>query len=469
MNNFNLEKDDIDLSLEQIQDLVNRLFCEPLNVAKVFGSRKLDDACQEIGRRNLLGIHNHGNSFTKSDVAVYIASKLQASGGHTAALLDVIRLSPHSPSVVIVTDTCGRTNRDVAEDKFRSLNNVSLEFVPHGNLLSKLSWLQKRLLEIGPNTVWLFNHHQDSVAIAAVQPNLGYRVKFYHHGDDRLCLGVYLKYAEHYDPLLAVFHNCRDVLGINGNRYLPLVVSDQGRRSDEPRLSNRAGLVTCTVGRFNKVEIDYPIRYVDVVPHILATTGGTHVHIGRLTPIALWRIRRGLRKAGVSSYSFMYIPHVPSVWQALHEYDVDVYIASFPYGGGRTLVEVMGAGIPAVVHRHCSNRMIGGFDMAYDEAITWRDPEELYAFLRGADRERLEAHGRLARDWYEKYHHDDIAREALSTSDWVLGMPRLRADYCPDSLMDAWQTSREVTLSGFFYRKIFRNYRHWASVLGRYI
>ena len=41
---------------------------------------------------------------------------------------------------------------------------------------------------------------------------------------------------------------------------------------------------------------------------------------------------------------FIYMPWVPSVWKTLHDCRVDLYIASFPYGGGLTLIEAMGAG-----------------------------------------------------------------------------------------------------------------------------
>lgn len=468
MINFRIEKENLNSALWRTQRLVDHLFCEPINVAKIFGSLWLDSLCQDIGRLNLLKIKKNNSNFQKSGLTVYIASKLQASGGHTAALVDVIRLSPPSPSIVIVTETCGRTNRADVAQRFRTLPSVSVEYVPRGNHLSKLTWLQQRLIELGPDTVWLFNHHQDSVAIAAVQPDMGYGLKFYHHGDDRLCLGVYLDYAEHFDPLPAAFHNCRDVLGIKDNRYLPLAVSDQDERPEDFHFANSPGLVTCTAGGFNKVEVDYFIRYVDVVPKILLTTGGRHIHIGRLTPLALWRIRNGLRKIGIAADSFVYIPYVPSVWRTLHEYKVDVYVASFPYGGGRTLVEVMGAGMPAVIHSHCTNRMIGGFDMAYEGAMTWRDPEDLYAFLESADGKLLEQQGQLARSWYEKYHRDEIVQDALSRSGNALDAPKLRSGYLPDPLMEAWQTSCEVTFGGVLNRTIWRNYRLWISFLGRY-
>jgi len=296
-----------DEALALIEKVVDRIFCEPLNAGRVFGSHDLDRFCQAIGAATLERLKaarrrlsvNDGSAATSGNVVVYLVSKLQLSGGHTAALIDTIRLSPPSHVVVIVTGTCGRTNRKAVTRKFEGLQDVSIEFVPLGTRLAKLEWIQRKLAELGPSMVWLFNHHQDSVAIAAVQPEQGYRVRFYHHGDHHLCLGVYLEYAEHIDPHPMGYYNCRENLGILKNRYLPLVARDLGDRVP-PAQAEADGLVTCTVGSFNKLEVPYFVQYTDMVPAILQVTGGRHIHFGRLTPIALWRIYRGLKKLGIA-------------------------------------------------------------------------------------------------------------------------------------------------------------------------
>jgi len=163
------------------------------------------------------------------------------------------------------------------------------------------------------------------------------------------------------------------------------------------------------------------------------------------------------------------VPYVPSVWRALHEYAVDLYVASFPYGGGRTLVEVMGAGVPAVLHSNCGNRMLGGVDMAYKGAFVWRYPEELLVYLRHVDRAALEREGRLARLWYETYHQEKIVQHLLHDDRLNLDVPPLRDDYRPDLLMMALQTCGEVTMRGALNRLLWRYLRQWKSLLGRWM
>lgn len=466
-----------DEALAWIEEVVDRIFCEPLNVGRAFGSPELDRLCQAIGAASLerLGTAmqhlavNDDSEAGPNDVVVYLVSKLQPSGGHTAALIDIIRLSPQSRAIVIVTGTCGRTDRGALKRKFESLQDVALEYAPPGSRLAKLEWIQRRLAALAPHTVWLFNHHQDSVTIAAIQPEQGYRVRFYHHGDHHLCLGVHLGYAEHIDPHPMGYHNCRENIGIRNNRYLPLVAPDLGDRAPGPCLPEAGGLVTCTAGGFNKLEVPYFVRYTDIVPAMLQATGGRHIHLGKLTPLALRRIRRGLGRYGIAQEAFVNVPYVPSVWRALHEFAVDLYVASFPYGGGRTLVEAIGAGVPVVLHSHCANRMLGGIDMAYEGAFIWRDPEELLAYLRTVDRAALEREGQLARRWYEAYHREEIMQRFLDNSQSDLDVPALREDYRPDALMLALQTSREVTMRGVLNRLLWRYYRRLQALLGRWM
>lgn len=465
INWLRIAQQDPGICLAKVEKLVDYLFCEPLTVGKIYGSRDLDAVCQQVGRRNLERLGLVAPPAGNPEVAVYIASKLQASGGHTAALLDTIRLSPKRRSIVVVTGVCGKTKRSAVSQRFSGIPNTELVYAPAGGHLAKLSWLQTFLHDVAPAIVWLFNHHQDSVAVAAVQPDRGYRLNFYHHGDDRLCLGVCLSFGTHFDTSPILFHHCRNVVQVEGNRYLPLVVADQRETPRPKRCSSE--LVTCTAAGFNKVEVDYFVQYVDIIPRLLRITRGRHIHIGRLSPLARWRLRREMRREGVPLESFSYIPYVPSVWRALQDHEVDLYLASFPYGGGRTLVEVMGAGVPAIVHRHIADRMIGGLDMIYDGAPTWREPDELYELVRNIDRTFLVEQGLMARAWYEKYHRDTIVAESIANPNAPLDVPQLKPNYMPDTLLHAWQTAREVCFTGILKRSLCRIYRRAKAVVGR--
>jgi hypothetical protein len=156
------------------------------------------------------------------------------------------------------------------------------------------------------------------------------------------------------------------------------------------------------------------------------------------------------------------------VWCALHDFTVDVYLASFPYGGGRTLVEAMGAGVPTVLHSHVTNRMLGGFDMAYEGAFVWRQPEELLDYLQKIDSRILKAQSREARRWYERYHREEALSQTLRHSIPQFDVPPLRAQYQPNIFMLALQTADACTLRGILFRLFWRTYRRWRGLLGRF-
>jgi hypothetical protein len=458
----------LDSALRLIQRVVDQIYCEPINTARIFGSRFLDDYCQKIGAVNwqrisgdlpprFTGGERHQNT------VVFVASRLYATGGHTAVLADIIRLGPVARSIVLITGTVGKTDLAAVQRRFADMPQVSLICAPRGTSLEKLDWLQRQFLELMPKTVWLFNHEQDSVAIAAVQPGADYQLCYYHHGDHHLCLGVFLTYADHIDPHPMGFHNCRENLGIQDNRYLPLVIKDQGKLTIEKTSSLGTGLITCTATNPNKVEAPYFIRYADVVPKLLHTTQGKHVHIGPLSPLTRLRIRHGMHDLGTPMDRFIYVPYVPSVWRALHEYQVDLYVASFPIGGARTLIEAMGAGIAVALHLHTHSRLLSTFDMAFEGVYLWREPEQLYKILREANAETLKPIGENARRKYEEFYREEVLALALNDWEQPLPPPMLLEGYTSDKFQQALDISGQYSLVGLMNRISCRILRRWKS------
>lgn len=458
---------DLDSALRLIHRTVDQIFCEPINTARIFGSKLLDGYCQKIGainwrriRDNPKTTHDGGES---GNTVAYVVSRLYAFGGHTPILADIIRLGPSAKSIVLITGTVGKTNITAIQHRFEGLARVSFECAPRSTHLEKLDWLQRKLLELSPSTVWLFNHVQDSVAVAAVQPDAGYRLRYYHHGDHQLCLGVYLGYADHIDPHPMGYHNCRDNLGIQGNRYLPLTIKDQGERPAEKERTFDTRLITCTAASRNKIESPYFIHYADVVPEMLYASGGKHIHIGPLSPLTLWRIRRAMRKLEVPESCFVHIPYVRSVWQALHKHQVDLYVASFPYGGGRTLVEAMGAGVAVAIHLHCHSRLLSSFDMAFEGALLWRNPQELYNYVQQTDAETLKQQGHAARKKYQECYREETLATALADWEQPLLPPSLLKGFAPDKLQQALDITNQFSCIGVLRRIFCRAVRRWKS------
>jgi glycosyltransferase involved in cell wall biosynthesis len=463
-----LSQGKVNVALRLIHDFVERIVTEPLCVSQVFGSRDLDQLCLRIGRQNLSSLCVRQEVpwplRTSRSRIVYVVSRLQRSGGHSRLVQDFIRAQPDKDHLILSTGVGGPSDEDYLSKMYADNDSVCFLAAPHTDLQSRLTWMQSMLAGSQPEHVHLLNHHQDSVAVAALVPELGLKGTFLHHGDHHLCLGVYMGHLTHVDLHPMGYHYCRDELGVD-NRYLPLTFEDKYFVPVQTGFASGGCLTTATAARFNKVEIPYYISYLDTIPRVLKVTGGRHIHIGKLTPWALRRMRTQMRKNGVPEDSLIYIEWTPSVWKSLQEHAVDVYIASFPNGGGVTLIEAMGAGVPVIMHQHMHSRVLSGLELAYPEAFRWADSEVLLSHLAAIEPERLEREKRLSRQRYETFHRPEILRAYLHDPDLMqLPIPPLMSEFKPR--YDEWAAWAEsqLSFSRLAYRFAYRTWRRLRSV-----
>ncbi len=466
-----LDEGSIDSALRIAHDFVERVVTEPLFTSQVFASKSLDDLCLRIGRVNLESFvgkqraplqfsHSHG----RPRVA-YIVSRLQRSGGHLRLILDFIRSQPEKDHFVFSTGVAGPSDKFFFEQSLQGAATVFFFVAPRGDFAARLTWLQNSLLGCAPEHIFLFNHHQDSVAVAALPPELGFPGSFCHHGDHHLCLGVHLDHLTHIDFHPMGFHYCRNELGVE-SQYLPLTFEDKGVLREKIGFAEKPGVTSATVARSNKVEIPYYVNYVDLIPQVIKVTGGRHVHIGKLTPWAIRRMRSNMDALGIPQDRLVYIDWTSSVWESLQKFNVDVYIASFPYGAGLTLIEVMGAGIPVIMHRHVYSRVLSGLELAYPEAFNWDDPDRLLDHLANLNCDDLRHEGGVARMWYETYHRPEILKLFLSApSEFQLPVPSLVSNFRQRS--DEWAAWAEAQMNvpRMLYRSLYRLGRRLRTYL----
>jgi len=402
-----IEQGQLNIALEMVQKFVECVLDDPYATATVFGSKRLDSLCLAIGQA--LGSEKELSALPEEapeksgKYVVTIATDFAGYGGHTLVAEDAIRAQPGKIHIALVTDLFNRADINYLAGRFHTI--AELRLAPRGNAKKKLEWLAKQLADIKPSRIFLFNHHQDAVAIAGIQPWLeATKIFFYHHADHNLCLGVHLPQAIHIDPHNVGYHNCKVNEHLEGNFYLPLVVEDRGPRPATLGFIQHGHLRTCSSGTSNKFDLTYKYSYLELIAKRLKLRNGVHFHIGNIPEGMLESIRKQLAAEGIDSDRFIHIPWVKSLWAALIENNIDLYISSFPLGGGRASIEAMGSGTPLLMHQNGVSRFFGGADLAYPEAKIWRGPEEFYECIRSLTPQMLVEHSGYARAHYESFH-----------------------------------------------------------------
>jgi len=410
---------DAEGALLKVQAFVQACILDRRSIARVFADPMLDGFCQMVGHSFLAELRDGEGPGADTDAAddtradcVVLATELYRTGGHTAVIVDLLETQRFGPrTVVLLTDAFNKADPTIIEERFGA--SVTGEMAPAGALADKLRWTLRRLLALRPRKLVLMNHHQDPVAIAAAQASLADQTVFYHHGDHQLCLGVTLAHTLHIDPHPMGFHNCHDVVGIKHPVYWPLVAQDLGMRSAATAFLAEGRLRTCSSGSHNKFEGSYKYAYADVIARVMERTGGTHVHIGPLSGATLQRIQDNLSARAIPQERFVHVPWVPSIWQALHEHRIDVYLSSFPLGGAKTAIEAMGAGVPIIGHNSYISPFYGAGDMYYPSAFLWAEPEQLLAHLGALTAEQLARESLEARQHFERFHTAAVLAEAI--------------------------------------------------------
>jgi hypothetical protein len=425
-------------ALEQISDFVATIDLEDPTVGHILSSAQLDTACLAIGALKLPPI----NAPTDPDLAVYIVTALYRSGGHTRVLRDLIAADPATRAIILLTGLA--TGLTVSEiEAFLGELPATVEVAPGVDYASRLYWLQGRLAALRPGRTYLLQHQHDPVAIAACQPDLTGTLFYFHHADHNLALGVHLPHAIHIDFQATSVYGCREREGVTRTDFWPLVVPDPHPPRD--RIFMRQGtLTTCSSGGGEKFEaahranlIPYLYRYAEILPLILKATGGTHIHIGGLSPSLRQAIDTALAKADIAPERFRHLEFVPSLAAAFLEHEVDLYITSFPIAGGRTLIEVMAAGLPLVVHSNYRSVFFTEQCETYPGAFIWRTPAELIARLQSLTPADLQQQSRASRQLYEDYHRPECLAAAIAHT--LAGQENPlppRPVYYPDLLQD---------------------------------
>lgn len=459
-------------ALRSVTDFAVNLTERESTFGRLFGSEELDRVTSKLG--TLASGFETYRMRPRAGVVV-IATALYTRGGHTGSMSDLLGADQSSPTTVLLTNV----GHDLHVGELAGLlpDNVEIEIAPGTGLAPRMRWVQNRLKSLRPERTYLFQHPYDAVAVAAAQPALIGDAYFYHHADHGFTLGLYAPESVHIDPTPKIFHQCRSELGLSRNVYWPLTAPEHiavSRRRGGPRL---AGLVTCSSGGMEKFEsvalldrVPYQISYEDAVTTILRTTGGRHVHIGPLSEQMLDKISQAMDAAGVSASNFVHITETPDLPSALQREGVDVYMGSFPRGGGRALIAAMSVGLPLVLHANYRGWHMSDVGEAYPGVLQWKNLAELKAVLASVTGSVLADQRKRSREHYEAWHRPELFREAvLATLDGQsprIPSAQLARANTVQTYLDEQQRTEELVDTGDTLSLLLQRNEGWKTLGG---
>lgn len=464
-----------DEAMTLVKSFVEKVINDPESVGVVLTSRELDILCETLADA-YYGYRRHAPKAERRGTII-VASELVNAGGHVELIKDYVALGLfESPVRVVLSDVFNRIERDEVGEWEASLGCEVFIAEPR-TLSGKLDVLVERIEEWNPSTILTVGHNQDVVCIVAAHAP-GPTNRFYiHHGDHHLSLGVTCHAFQHVDLHNMTYELCKNEVGVACQYYWPLSAVRPSR--EKTSFLDRGALTTCACGRMSKFESgSYAFSYERAVALMLKVTRGYHVHIGELTEEFIQKIHSELDVEGVSRDRFIHIEWVASLSRALVEELVDVYIASFPIGGGKAVVEAMSVGIPVVTHESYRSRYLGCVNLAYPESFVWNTYEQLIDIFECWDVKALRKHGQFALRHFERYYSKDAFVKAFANDPaCAADVPPLRA-YHGNRLMNyldsrrvreqryGWLESDRSRLLGEWSKLHAAYDEHCATILG---
>jgi hypothetical protein len=446
-----IEEKDYHRALFSIQSIASSFRTEPLLYHRLMALPALDALCLRIGKEILIPhrclqdlskeklnsrVQNLWQGLQKtlpeSNIwdkkprkrVLYLATQLYTSGGHTGVIEDFIRLQDQKDHFIILTNLVDEGKKELVKKRF---DQVPLLFLSQKNYPEKIKDLHDLWEWINPHQVFLFNHPHDPLAIATAQPFMKGDLFFYHHADYLFSLGAALPWGIHLDITPERLACCKTLHGSRA-MYTPLTKThplsscqqpsyplknhEHTKKDKKTSFGKQENIHTATIGNGAKVFLRYPISYATTVSLILSKIKGTHTHIGNLAPKQLHIIFERLKQQNIDPQRFQYIPQSVSLMHDLR--DIDLYIASFPLNGWRTLVEVMASGLPIINHQHIFCPYLTD-PIVYPEALIWKNLQELEDHLDSLTPELLKNHKILARQHYETFFHPHHLQQQLKS------------------------------------------------------
>lgn len=351
----------------------------------------LDATIPNIARR--LGFADLPLTKSNDNVCI-VGTAFHSFGGHSKVAEDISRLIGAERTTVVLTDV------------YRERNHLSLLHPPKGaplqrratlllgaqTLVGKVLELHNILAALRPTRIFLLTHHFDMVGPLALWP---FRevVELLHHVDYQPGLGATLPWSAHVDLTWRAHVACRRA-GL-APVYAGLTVAGVAEPRIVPRRDAPARLRIATSGSPHKFRGGLSHRWTDYAIAALAMGDTELLHIGPVEEKLRAEITEALVAAGIDPARYVFKGLVPSLAAALVDENVDVYLSSYPLGGGKANLEAMSVGLPPIMQLDEATPPLLEYGLPVDAWLRISSPAELPRAVAAALRMRDEMPGKV--------------------------------------------------------------------------
>jgi len=401
---------------------------DPETAGQICGSMSLDRICVDLSKKlPIIEVEGSAKPF------VFVVSEIYQTGGHTRVIESIIESLGPENCLVLSTNLYNRQTLALL-NWFTQRTGADLRICEAADFLDKSAWIRANIKKDGISNIYIVSHHDDVAAIAACYtPECLARTLYLHHADHQLAFGATIQDWRHVDFGIQIFDYCRRELGLN-NEIWHMAVPDRGVADlcYQPETARRS--VTC--GSQTKFAWAGRLGFSDVIVAVIASTGGTHFHVGTLPENEVAEMTRKLQVAGLSADRFKHVSFTPNLAQFIIDNSISLYIGSFPVGGGRATVEALSVGVPILTHQNDSSRLLSACDFMFDGAPFWSTIEGLEDTLKSLleDPDALVELGKRGRNLFEQRHRAELFTRVAKGENWntvfgsTQGVKSLRRD-----------------------------------------
>ncbi|MBS0361098.1 MAG: glycosyltransferase [Proteobacteria bacterium] len=368
----------LEAALAKVAQLTPRIR-EPENYGRRLFTPGLDAGLMRVARALQLTVTPPPKSNAK--VAI-VASQFYATGGHTRVARDVAAaLGPDNRPLLILS------NLGDGSVRYQGLLNSGLKtpFDEAAVLIAQAPTLVERIVELfmmlkasGVSRIVLMCHPYDVAAITACW---AFRdiVDFVHHADHVPALGASMAWSTHADPTYACHKTCR-AAGLDAiYAGMTSTVTEAPPHVREP---GRLRLATC--GDERKYVGEGRHRWADWAVAALSLPGAEMRHIGIMSEPLQREVHKALADAGIDPARYIFAGMAPSLPAALIEHGTDIYVGSYPFGGGKANLEAMLLGLPMIAPADADLANLLRFDLPLPGWVDVAEPKDFAAAVEQA-------------------------------------------------------------------------------------